>query len=280
VARTLLREKLEPPSQESSRADDFEAIADLPAYASIEVKNRAGAIIALGLLRKMAEDVARGMFEWRDGGKHRDVAITEIAILRSGILRDGGELYYALCPKALIFSLNRAVLETLIDAELDGKAPRGVIDKPRPEAGQFVIELGTQKDDALIRAIGWLAAAELVERPESRLSAEAILRGAPESRTNAGAFRSIARAYLGHVPLTPDGRLYELSPEGIRDPLRGTPHAPVFPATPVPDSPLATVLSRFVRVRTNISFDEEPGTAARQPGTRSFSARMSLDLRK
>jgi hypothetical protein len=280
VARILLKERLEAPTLEPRRSDEFDAIAELPLYAVLEVKNRVGAVVALGALRKMTNDFARDMLEWRDGGKHRDVAITDIAILPSGMLRDGGHVYYALCPNALVFSLNRAVLAGLIDDQLDGKAPRGITDKRASDAGQFVIELGTKKDGALIRTIGWMVAAELVQRLESRKSAEAILRGAPESRESGEAFRSLARAYLGHVPLTPDGNLYQYSTEGIRDPARGTRYAPIFPPTPVPGSPLAAVLARFVRMRSSISFDPEPGAAARQADTRSFSARFSLDLRK
>jgi hypothetical protein len=279
VARAGLRRKLEAPTDELRRDDTLDALAELPAYASIEVKNRIGAVVALGTLRKMAEDVARDMLAWRDGGKRRGVSITDIEILPSGMLRQGGHVYYALCPNALVFSLNRAVLEGLIDAELDGKAPRGVTDPKNREGGQLVVELGTKKDGALLRTIGWLVAVNLVARTESRETAEAILRGAPEARASAEAFRDLSRAYLGHVPLTPDGKLYEYSPEGIRDPLRGTAHAPIFPQTPAPGSPLASVLARFARLRSDISFDVEPGSASRENATRSFSARLSLELR-
>ena len=279
AARDFVGRKLEVPREADERRDELDAIADLPLYAAVEVKNRVGAVVALGVLRKFAEDVVRDMVKWQDGGKHRDVPITDIAIVPSGMLRGGAHVYYALCPKALIFSLNRSVLERLIDDELDGKAPRGKPDARRAELGQFVVELGANKDGALLRTIGWLAAAELVSRMETgRQSAEAVLRGAPESRASADAFRTYARAYLGEVPLTPDGNLYEFSTEGIRDPVRGTRYAPVYPPTPVAGSPLATVLSRFARVRTNISFDTEPGMS-QERDTRSFSAKMSLELR-
>jgi hypothetical protein len=277
-ARGFVGRRLEPP-QAGDSYDELEAVTDLPVYASIEVKSRVGAVVALGALRKMGDDVAREMIQWRDGGKHRGVAITDIAIMPNRLLRGEPHVYYALCPKALIFSLNRAVLERLIDDELDGKAPRGSADARRADLGQFVIELGTKKDDALTRVIAWLATAELVERNESRRSAEAILRGAPESRASGEAFERIARAYLGHVPLTPDGKLYEYSAEGTRDPLRGTPHAPVFPPTPVEGSPLAKVLGRFARIRTSIDFDTEPGMRENGRDLRSFSANVSLELR-
>jgi hypothetical protein len=279
VARATLRKKLEAPTEGERRGDELEALVDLPVYAAIEVKNRVGAVVALGTLRKMAEDIARDMFAWRDAGKHRGVSITDIEILPSGMLRQGGHVYYALCPNALIFSLNRAVLEGLIDAELDGKAPRGITDPKSRSQGQLVIELGAKKDGALIRTLGWLIAASLVEQTESRETAEAILRGAPEARASAEAFRELSRAYLGQVPLTPDGRLYEYSPEGIRDPLRGTAHAPIFPPTPTPGSPLASVLARFVRLRSSISFDTEPGSGPRENATRSLSTKLSLELR-
>jgi hypothetical protein len=276
--RGFVGRRLEPPP--AGEADDeLEAVTDLPVYASIEVKNRVGAVVALGALRKMADDVAREMIEWRDGGKHRGVPITDIAITRTPMGVGSPHVFYALCPKALVFSLNRAVLERLIDDELDGKAPRGAVDARRPDTGQFVIELGTKKDDALTRVIGWLATAELIERPASRRSAEAILRGAPESRASGDAFSRIARAYFGHVPLTPDGNLYEYSVEGIRDPVRGTPYAPVFPPAPVEGSPLARVLGRFARIRTSIDFDTEPGMRESGRELRSFSANVSLELR-
>jgi hypothetical protein len=219
------------------------------------------------------------MIRWRDGGKYRDIPVTDIELLPSGLLREGGHVYYALCPKALVFSLHRGVLERLIDDELEGKAPRGAGDGRRHDLGQFVIELGPKKEGALVRTIGWLAAAELVARNDSRHTAEAILRGAPESRASGDAFTTYARAILGHVPLTPDGSLYEYSVEGIRDPVRGTPYAPVFPPTPVAGSPLAAVLDRFARLRSSISFDVEPGSRENGPPNRSFSANLSLELR-
>ena len=278
VAHPFVADRLEPPNEDRKRPSELDALAGLPLYASVELKNRLGAVVALGVLRKLAEEVARDVIQWRDGGKHREVAITDVAISQSVMLR-GGHVYYALCPKALIFALNRSVLERLIDDELDGKSPRGAAEARRSDGGQFVIELGAKKDGALLRVIGWLAAAELVQRTASRLSAEAVLRGAPESRASADAFETFARATLGHVPLTPDGNLYQYSPEGIRDPVRGTPYAPVFPPTPVAGSPLATVLARFARIRTSIAFDTEPGTRTNEREMQSFSAKVSLELR-
>jgi hypothetical protein len=143
------------------------------------------------------------------------------------------------------------------------------------------MELGTKKDGAMATALAWLLSAAMLEQSEvSRFNAEAILRGAPESRSSEAAFRAAARASLGVVPLTPDGSLYRLSRQGVEDPARGTLYAPVYPATPVPGSPLADVVSRFERLRTEVSFDDEPGAGGERAETRSFFAKMTLDLRK
>jgi hypothetical protein len=91
---------------------------------------------------------------------------------------------------------------------------------------------------------------------------------------------TVAKILAGVVPLTPDGSLYRLSRQGVEDPARGTLYAPVYPATPVPGSPLADVVSRFERLRTEVSFDDEPGAGGERAETRSFFAKMTLDLRK
>ena len=69
------------------------------------------------------------------------------------------------------------------------------------------------------------------------------------------------------------------SPEGTRDPVRGTDHAPIFPANPVPGSPLAQVLERFSRLRSSVSFETEQGAGPREEALRSLSVNLSLELR-
>lgn len=284
VTRTthaFVADTLEPRTDDDRRSDRWESTFELPAYMVVGVRNRVGAALALGALRKLANDTVPDMFRWRDAGKHRGITVVELASTDRGLLREGLSLSYALCPKAIVFSLSRPVLDRLIDEQLDGKAPHGVSGKSAVGHGQLVMELGAKKDGAFATAIAWLVSAALVEQADlSRFNAEAILRGAPEARANDAAFRSTARATLGFVPLTPDGALYRLAKEGIEDPARGTEYLPVFPPTPVPGSPLASVLSRFERLRTEVSFDEEPDAGGERTGSRSFFAKMTLDLRK
>jgi hypothetical protein len=279
TAHAFVRRELEPPADED-RGDRWESALRLPAYLVVGVHNRVGAALALGALRKLANDTVPDMFRWRDAGKYRGISVVELSSTDRGFMREGVSLFYALCPRAIVFSLSRPVLESQLDQQLDNKAPRGVSRKEGVGRGQLVVELGARKDGAFATAIGWLLSAAMIEESEvSRFNAEAILRGAPESRASNAAFRSAARATLGVVPLTPDGALYRLAKEGVEDPARGTLYAPVYPASPFPGSPLSTVISRFERLRTEVSFDDEPGAGAARENTRSFFAKMRLDLR-
>jgi hypothetical protein len=282
TVHAFVGDRLEPPNRdERSRGDRMESMFELPAYLVVGVRNRVGAALALGALRKLANDTVPDMFRWRDAGKHRDISIVELASTDRGFVRAGLSLSYALCPNAIVFSLSRPVLERLIDDQLDHRAPRGVSGKDAVGHGQLVVELGAKKDGAFATSIAWLLAAAMAEETDvSRFNAEAILRGAPDARASDIAFRNAARATLGVVPLTPDGALYRLAREGIEDPTRGTAYAPVFPAVPVPGSPLAAMIARFERLRTEVSFDDEPGAGNERADSRSFFAKMTLDLRK
>jgi hypothetical protein len=281
TTHAFVRRELEPPSDDEPRGGQWESMFGLPAYLVVGVRNRVGAALALGALRKLANDTVPDMFRWRDAGKHRGVSVVELASTDRGFMREGLSLSYALCPNAIVFSLSRPVLDRLIDEQLDGSAPHGVSRKDAVGHGQLVLELGAKKAGSFATALGWLLSAAMLEQSEvSRFNAEAILRGAPESRASDAAFRSAARAALCVVPLTPDGNLYRLTREGVEDPARGTPYAPIYPRSPVPGSPLSSVIARFERLRTEVSFDDEPGAGGERAGTRSFFAKVTLDLRK
>jgi hypothetical protein len=281
AAHPFVRDVLEPPSEEERRSNSWDGMLQVPGYMVVGVRNRVGAALALGVLRKLANDSVPDMFRWIDGGKHRGISVVELASTDRGFMREGLSLSYALCPKAIVFSLSRPVLDQLIDEQLDGKAPHGVLRKEALGRGQLVMELGAKKGSSFATAIGWFISAAMVHQTEvSRFNAEALLRGSPDARANDAGFRSVARATLGVVPVTPDGALYRLAKEGLEDPARGTPYAPVFPAVPVPGAPLAAVISRFERVRTEVSFDEEFGAGGERADSRSFFAKVTLDLRK
>jgi hypothetical protein len=125
AARGFASKHLEPPTNDQPRGDEWESMFVLPAYLVVGVRNSVGAALALGALRKLANDTVPDMFRFRDAGKHRGISVVELASTNRGFMREGLSLSYALCPKAIVFSLSRPVLDRLIDEHLDGKAPRG-----------------------------------------------------------------------------------------------------------------------------------------------------------
>src|SRR5581483_799400 len=92
------------------------------------------------------------------------------------------------------------------------------------------------------------------------LTAEALMYGAPDLIGQPEALRARALDVFGAVPLTADGRDFAFGPDGVRDPVRGSRFAPVWPALPVAGSPIARLLAAVTRVHGEIGLDAEPGT--------------------
>jgi hypothetical protein len=266
-------------SEELVRDDSYRSPLDLleglPVYAVVGLRSRLATAIALTATRRLLEGTAGGAVEWGPLGVHRGVEVVRIlGRERSRQL----SLYYAMAGDNLLIAFNRAVIRGLIDRALDGKLVQ-------PKAadtsdGQVVLEMAPSKRGALRTLLGWLMTLASVEGTwQSRATAEAVLRGVPESAHLAGRSAELSRAYLGLVPLTPDGRRYSLSPAGVTDPLRGTAHAPEWPALPTPDSAAARLTASLARFRSELTFDEEPRLSAAEPPRRSLRARLDLWLR-
>jgi hypothetical protein len=271
----------------SAARSDLDLIAGLPVYAVVGLRSRVAAAVALTAARHLAESTAPGAFEWAPFAAHRGVEVVRI------LARERGRevaLFYAMAGDALLVTLNRSVMRGLIEQALDGKLPaqNGAATSTTKD-GQAVFELAPLKKGPLRSILASaLAAAALESAPSSRAAAEAVLRGVPESAHKPDRSAELSLAYLGTIPLTPDGRRYALAPEGIVDPLRGSQHAPEWPALPVAESSADRVLSAFLRLRSDLSFDEEPQPAGVQapsgarsgtPRLRSLRARLDLTLR-
>jgi hypothetical protein len=253
----------------------------LPVYAVVGLRSRVATVVALSAVRQVIESVAPGEVQWAPFAAHRGVEVVRIVAHERG--REIA-LYYALAGDALVLSFNRSVMRTLIEQALDGKLPvqgkAAAAAVGREKDGQVVFELAPSKKGSLRTLLSWVLGpsgewAALRTRPV----AEAVLRGVPESAHKAERSAELSRAYLGTAPLTPDGRYYWLSPEGVADPLRGTAHAPEWPALPTPGSPIEKALTTFSRLRSDISFDDEPQLAGDAPRLRSLRARLDLWLR-
>ncbi len=269
-----------------SARDELDLLAGLPVYLAVGLRSRIAAAVALTAVRHMAESAAPGAFDWSPFAAHRGVEVVRILAKERG--REVA-LYYAMAGDVLLVTLNRSVMRTLIEQALDGKLPaQNLPATNRSKDAQAVLELAPLKKGPL-RAL--LASALALSAHEtsrsSRAQAEAVLRGVPESAHEPARSAALSLAYLGAVPLTPDGRRYALASEGIVDPLRGSAHAPQWPALPTAESSAERVLSAFLRLRSDLSFDEEPelvpGSATAPgrgtPPLRSLRVRLDLTLR-
>ena len=260
----------------SSEERVMRSLANLPVYAAIAVKSRLGAGVFLTAVRKMAREAAPGMATWTDAAPYRGNDVVAVKADERGVKLT---LYYSLTANALVFSLNEAVLHRVID-ELTDRPPRREAKGAAgtPDSGQFIQELSGEPQSALYRVLAWMMTEALVESSSgSRDLATSFLLGTRDLDPKGS--EALMRAYLGTVAVTPEGRPYELSPAGTRDPLRGTLHAPAYPDLPVPGSPVERVLTRLARFRSSLAFDEEPALSTPSARVSSFHARARLELR-
>lgn len=258
----------------------LEALSGLPAYLVIGLRSKLATAVMLGALRQALENVAPGMIEWQPIAQHRGAEVVRL------LGRERGRelaLYYAIAGDNLLVTFNRSVLRDLIDQALSGKLPAesaGAVEVGSQKPGQVVLELSPSKKGALRTCLGWLLTARgLSDSWWSRSTIEAVLRGVPESAHLAERSAELSLGYLGVTPLTPEGRRYFLSPQGIVDPARGTDHAPEWPAVPAPDSSTERVLSLLGQFRSDLSFDDEPALSGQEARLRSLRARVDLSLR-
>ncbi|HEX2872345.1 MAG TPA: hypothetical protein VHP33_13845 [Polyangiaceae bacterium] len=267
--------------REDGPRDEMEMLAGLPVYAVVGLKSRVATAVALAAVRHMVVDAGSDAIQWAPFASYRGVEVVRV------LGRDNSHevaLYYAFAGDALLLTLNRTVMRSLIEQALDGKFP--LQDKAALKAragkndGQVVVELAPSKKGSLRTLLTWaLSVAAQEGSGRARAAAEAVLRGVPESAHKPERSAELLRAYLGSAPLTPDGRRYWLAPEGISDPLRGSSHAPEWPALPTPGSSAEKLLSAVSRVRSDLSFDEEPQLSTSTPRLRSLRARLDLWLR-
>jgi hypothetical protein len=264
----------ERPNTDSSKDAELRAAALTPAYAGIAIRSTAGAAIALALLKRVGDEVAPNTLTWSEARQHRGVALMSV----HGNDPDVADikLYYALTPHALLFSLNLAVLETIVDQFLDGKAPATVDVKANSRDPQLVVDLKGKKQGAIATVLAWMLTRALTDGSDrAEDAANAIFRGAPELASDPDKAATLMRNYFGSVAKTPEGKAYTFGPDGVRDPLRGSTSSPLWPVIPVADSPVARVVDRLDSVRSEVSFDPEPST---QPGTALQSLRVHLQL--
>jgi hypothetical protein len=276
AVHVMLSDALEaPPSTPRPPQDDDALLANLPVYAAIGVKSRLGAAVVLTALRELAREAAPGAAVWDSAPPYRGNEVVKITV------RDGGisvALYYSLLERALVASLNEGALHTAIDQLLDAP-PTQAPEQTQEQPSQAVLDIGGDRGSPLYLAALWLTKAKAFDQGYgSAMIAEAVLRGAPDVASEPARARELMKAYFGVVAVTADGHDYVLAPEGVKDPIRGTPNAPSWPELPVPGSASDRVLSRLAHLRTGLSFDTEPGSTPGAP-LQSLHARLEIGLR-
>jgi hypothetical protein len=271
---------LDAASRRTRRSFSESVLVDLPVYGVIAIQSRIAAGVALAAMRTKLEQSAPGVASWGEGPKHREVPTVEVKVGR--IFGEGTlTLYYALTESALVVSLNRSTLEHAIDRLLD--APPSASDVKQgtttPELSQFVAEWSASPGSALSVLTGWAFTDRMLDNAQrSRNLAEAVLLSEPARGKDVQRLRSMTRAYFGSSVSTPEGLDYELAVDGVKDPVRGTAHAPIWPELPVPGSPLERLLTRLYGVRSDLSFDDEPAAAGQETALRSLHARLRVGL--
>ena len=267
----------QPRDDEEGRDRSLAAAAQTPAYAGIAVRSTAGAAIALGLLRKISDEVAPGIVLWSEARKHRGVSLMSVRSTEEDT--QDFTLYYALTSHALLLSLNPAVLESVIDQYLDGKGPSAIDGKPGPRDAQLVLDLKAKPQGAVSTVLSWLLTRTLTQSTWNAQDAvAAIFHGAPELVAAPDKADSLMRNYFGSVAQTPEGHSYGFGLDGVEDPLRGSLAAPKWPVIPVPGSPVAKVVDRLSTLRSEVSFDDEPNGGPPGTGTALQSLRVHLAL--
>ncbi len=241
--RPALRPGSEPPRE-------LESALKLPLFAGIGIKSPTLAALAFAAARNKLTDFGSGLVQLLPEQKYRGLSILTV----KG--PDAVTVYAALSQHAFYVSLDLPTLESLLEDDLSGKLPQTLARRP-DATHQFFVDLSGRHNGGLVTSLMWGLEQMADEAPDSsRARAQALLLAL--GAADASEQRRIAESYLGGVPLTRDGRQFELTASGVGEEMRGTEHSPNWPVLPVLNSPIERILAGFRAMRSSISFDAEP----------------------
>ncbi len=289
LLHAIRREVAPEPLEKEHRRYGDEEIAELtriPLWIGVGVRSPATLGLLLTLVRKLAADAMPNLVSWGEAGKEGDASIVAVRIAGEAIDDSvrGREIaiYYSIVTggpggAAFYASLKEDVLRKLLREHATGRGPRAPArGETSPAAAQALLDVVTREGGPLATALVW--ASEHSAREHSRVSRQYagwFLHGASTPE----AAQDLARAYLGAAPTTPSGKPFTTGPTGVTDPDRGNDIEPLWPALPVPGTPIAAVASRLGRIHVETRFDDEPGSTKAAP-LRSFAARISIEPRR
>jgi hypothetical protein len=266
----------------------IDALAQVPLFAGIELKSTTGAALAIAAARAIAQDAMPGLVTWGEWGSHRSVPMVRVSIRDPRAAESASatgpherpvNIYYAFCRSALLLSLKQDVMRALIDERLDDAGPVSAPAAKPGERGrpQFVLDIAPKERGPIASILMWLLAERAIVAGErSRAMAEALFRGDPGRAVDPAATRALSLALFGSAPVTPDGGLYAMAPEGVKDPARGSLYAPVWPAIPLPGSPIDKAISKLSLFHVELGFDDEARPKGSSAQIQSLHARMTL----
>jgi hypothetical protein len=276
------RAQLPPPPNPDNTARDLEMakrVGKLPIYAAAQVRNPVALVATLTALRGMTNQVAPGWVSWGEHAKVDDVPIVRIGVTSSapdqyGAFADAIALYYAQVGDAFVLALDQKVIEILVRRVKAGETPK----RGTGEGPQFVVEGRLAPDKPAWTGLLWMLQGQAnASQTAARASAEILLRGDPSVAGDAAKLSALGLAYFGSHPVSASGKaVFTLKPEGVTDPDHGSEIAPVYPALPVADSPIAALMARLVGLRATVAFDREP--AKMEPPARSLHTHFELQL--
>jgi hypothetical protein len=233
-----------------TRRINFNSLTTLPFYLTLGIQSAGGAAVILTTLRSMAQDAAPDGLTWGEFEKVDGTTIVQVAA-------HDFKLFYALTKDRLHIALSVDVLRALL------RSGPGRVDTP--PGGQFNLDLKPKdKESAFRLALAWLFEAYLFTDGRDNPMAELLLSARPELAEHEEAYRGVSQALLGAVPTTPDGRPYQVKPEGLVDPVRGSAFRPIWPEVPVSGTPLDALIQKFRDGRFEVSVDREPGQETEQ----------------
>ncbi len=254
--------------RDHDQAREFAVFGRAPVFVGAQVANPLGLAAALTALRTAVTTAAPGLVEWGEGGKHRDIPIV---VVRGRSTRDAPAdklaLFYTTVDNVLLASLDRPTLQVLMDAVLDGKAPRPVAAGDAAKAGAPEAATGgvqaelrltlDEKESWLGRAILGLLEGQARSAAKTAFrDVEALTRGLPGLDPAGEAFPAAALAYLGYEPQAVQGGSFALAKEGFPTLSRyGSEAEPVFPAVPIAEAPLTALVKALDTLALGLAFE-------------------------
>lgn len=278
-----LRPSLAPHHEPSQlpELDGAEAALQMPFYASLAIKSRAAASLALAFLHeKFLRD--ESSLEHLTLKPYRKLPVWKLSYSDGA---DRYSIFYSLGERALFFSLKEDVLRDLLDREAKGLEPKssgtaGGNSQRRGAGGrafgpqdtldqvQFQAALQVLKGGGLYTALAWLLDYEPMESPSFQLASEVYGAWGNRDAPVTQAFYD----YCGEEPVTQDGRRFEWSASGVLDPARGGEFVYRWPRLPDPESHIGKILNSISKISTSLGVEQEA------PGQETEQQSLSIEL--